>query len=125
MRCWPDHMSADEPFYAPHRKPDAPRQLTRSVGASRQSPRVWRSYASGPHLLPPSVQRTRRRDPPQAEEAVDAGAAVDAENAPTAAWKSRPEREIPTSAHSPDLFLQIRRTKNTYDDTRSDLRGFR
>ena len=30
------------------------------------------------------------------EEAVDSAASVDAQNAPPAAWKSRPEREIPT-----------------------------
>ena len=35
------------------------------------------------------------------------------------------EREIPTSVHSPSLFLQKRRTKNTYDDDGLDLRGFR
>jgi hypothetical protein len=27
------------------------RRLARSVGASRRSPRVWRSYAPGPHLI--------------------------------------------------------------------------
>ena len=37
--------------------------------------------------------------------AVDADAAVDAQNAPTAAWKSRAERGISTSVHSPFRFV--------------------
>ena len=34
--------------------------------------------------------------PPTSEEGVDGDASMDAQNAPTAAWNSRPEREIPT-----------------------------
>src|SRR3954447_8288904 len=39
------------------------------------------------------------------EEAVDGGAPVDAQNAPTAAWESRQEREIPTPPTAIILFL--------------------
>jgi hypothetical protein len=35
------------------------------------------------------------------------------------------EREIPTSVHSPFLFLQTRRTTNTDDDNRRELRVFK
>ena len=46
--------------------------------------------APGPHLIRRSAQLTRRRSArPTSQEAVDADAAVDAQNAPTAAWKSR------------------------------------
>jgi hypothetical protein len=38
---------------------------------------------------------------------MDADAPVDAQIAPTAAWKSRQEREIPTSAHSPFFFFDF------------------
>ena len=46
--------------------------------------------------------------PRDSEEAVDGGAPVDAQNAPTAAWKSRPEREIPTPPTAIIFFLITR-----------------
>ena len=45
----------------------------------------------------------------QTRRAMDADAAVDAQTAPTAAWKSRGEREIPTSVHSPFLLFVFRK----------------
>jgi hypothetical protein len=36
---------------------------------------------------------------------MDAAAPADAQPAPTVAWKSREDREIPTSVHSPFLVL--------------------
>ena len=59
------------------------------------------------------------------EEAVDAAAAMDAENAPTAAWKSRTEREIPTAPTAILFFFRRTKTKTAYDDHCADLRGFR
>ena len=43
------------------------------------------------------VRRVGRRDHTAPTEAVDTDAAMDAQNAPTAAWKSRTRREIPTA----------------------------
>ncbi len=49
---------------------------------------------------------------------MDADAAMDAQTAPTAAWKSRQEREIPTAstAHS---FFWFFRSRSRADDGRS------
>ena len=71
----------------------------------------------------PSAYATRTIAP--SGEAVDAAAPVDAQNASTAAWKSRPAREIPTAPTAILFFLETRRTKHPYDDARPDLRGFR
>lgn len=43
------------------------------------------------------ARRVGHRDHAAPTEAVDADAAMDAQNAPTAAWKSRTPREIPTA----------------------------
>jgi hypothetical protein len=50
--------------------------------------------------------------PRDSEEAVDGGAPMDAQNAPTAAWKSRPEREIPTPPTAIICFLITRTDRN-------------
>ena len=101
---------------------DTTDSVRRSIEAVTEGLEVLRS---SPHLVrgPRSVRDVLTIA--QAEEAVDAGAAMDAQNAPTAAWKSRRERTISTSAHKPHLLLQTRSTKNTYHDPRPDLRGFR
>ena len=83
------------------------RRLARSVGASRRSPRVWRFKLQA---LTSSAARLSLRAPhAQAEEAVDADGAMDAQNAPTAPWKTRAERGFPTSVHSHSLFVQKKR----------------
>jgi hypothetical protein len=54
--------------------------------------------APGPHLSLIAAFSLRDARPiAHAAEAVDAGAPMDAQTASTAAWKSRPEREIPTA----------------------------
>jgi hypothetical protein len=83
-----------------------------AVGASRWSPRVWRDQLQALTAL--AVARSLR-DPraiAHSKEAVDAAGAVDAQNAPTAPWKTRPERGFPTSAHSHSLVVE-KKTKNT------------
>ena len=81
--------------------------------------------APGPHLIRRSAQPTR---PPRARsnpEAMDADAPVDAQNAPTAAWKSRWRTRDSHKRPQPFSFsFQRRKTKNNYDDC-PDLRGFR
>ena len=87
------------------------RRLARSVGASRRSPRVWRDQlqaltSSAARLSLPTAARS------PTEEAVDAAAPVDAQNASTAAWKSRSEREIPTAPTALFFFFEKTKTKN-------------
>jgi hypothetical protein len=53
-----------------------------------------------------------RRTFAHSKEAVDAAGAADAQNAPTAPWKTRTERGFPTSAHSHFLVVE-NKTKNT------------
>ena len=54
--------------------------------------------APGPHRSLIAAFSLRDARPiAYAAEAVDAGAPMDAQTASTAAWKSRPEREIPTA----------------------------
>ena len=75
------------------------------VGASRRSPRVWSSRSRPSPSLPAARSLCAAASPIQARRAMDAAAPADAQPAPTVAWKSREDREIPTSVHSPFLVL--------------------
>jgi hypothetical protein len=59
----------------------------------------------GPHLVAAGAGYVTAAFAFKSRRAMDADAAMDAQTAPTAAWKSRQEREIPTSVHSPFLLL--------------------
>ena len=92
------------------------RRLARSVGVSRRSPRVWRDQlqALTSAWSRTSAYATLVRSP-NLKKAVDAVAPMDAQNASTAAWKSRPEREIHTATTAPPFFFgrEERRTPTT------------
>src|SRR4030095_5095975 len=101
---------------------------SRSVGASRRSPTVWRGKAPGPHLVP-SAYAAPRSSPQFAPNRTKRLWTL------TQPWthRTRPpllgnlaeEREIPTSAHSHSLLFRRTKTKNNYNDAGPDLRGFR
>jgi hypothetical protein len=73
-----------------------PRNDFPAGGATQLSP-LWDVAAS--------LRGSRRLNTFRAlEDDVDAATPVDAENAPTGVWKSRKEREIPTSGHIDHLL---------------------
>ena len=96
-----------------------------SVGASRRSPEGLEVQAPGPHLQPPRLSAYASRPYWLNQEAVDAAAAVDAQNAPTAAWKSRRRMRDSHYCPQPSSFFSEEKNEETYDDESPDLRGFR
>ena len=72
------------------------RGTTDRTASACRSPRQSRGPGGSDRALTLSLFSLRDHSSTDTTEAVDGGAPMDAQNAPTAAWKSRPEREIPT-----------------------------
>ena len=73
------------------------RGTTDRTASACRSPRPSRGSGGSVRALTLSLFSLRDQSSTEtSKEAVDGGAPMDAQNAPTAAWKSRPEREIPT-----------------------------
>ena len=80
------------------------RGTTDKTASARRSPRQSRGPGGSVRALTSVCADYAITRPRDSEEAVDGGAPMDAQSAPTAAWKSRPEREIPTPPTAIILF---------------------